>query len=124
MTENPKHKMAEVSHLLVNGASTCHTVCVDEKDENVVMNVWLKEPTFLQMQDAIKSFVNIYGSGSIELDLAGYWRFMFENCIDRTEPQLSRTQMVGLRPHVANQIVRLLPQPQELLAPFSDGLNE
>ena len=79
----------------------------------------------MQMQNAIKTFVNIKGDGGIDIDLASYWKHMFTECIERTEPRLTPTQMMQLQPYVAQQLTALLPQPQDLIStPLSDGESE
>ena len=111
--------------LLVNNQAVEHEIQVNENDEEVVMKVWVKELSFMQLQEAIKSFVTIGANGSVDIDLANYWRYMFQNGIDRTEPRLSIPQMLALKPFVAQQITSLLPQPQDLMAnPLAGGANE
>jgi|TARA_R100000152_G_C6709399_1_gene137284 hypothetical protein len=94
-----------------------HEIQVDPEN-NLVLRVWVKELTFLQMQAAIKSFVEISAEGGVNLDLAGYWRYMMDECIERTEPQMTKTQMLGLKASIAQQITALLPQPQDLMGPL------
>ena len=74
------------------------------------------------MQEAIKTFVKITTNGSIDMDLATYWKYMFAEAIDKTEPRLTIPQMLSLRPYIAQQITALLPQPQDLMTnPLVDG---
>lgn len=118
-------KIADPMSLLVNNQAVEHEIQVNETDEEVVMKVWVKELSFMQLQEAIKSFVTIGAGGSVDIDLANYWRYMFQNGIDRTEPRLTIPQMLALKPFVAQQITSLLPQPQDLMAnPLADGANE
>tara|TARA_Y100001938_G_C8083646_1_gene430614 strand:- start:1115 stop:1417 length:303 start_codon:yes stop_codon:yes gene_type:complete len=96
-----------------------------ETGEDEILKVWVKELSFMQMQDAIKSFVNISANASVDIDLAAYWKYMFAEAIERTEPRLSIPQMLSLRSDVALKITALLPQPQDLLAnPLVDGASE
>jgi len=118
-------KIADPMNLLVNNQAVEHEIRVDKDDEEVVMKVWVKELSFMQLQEAIKSFVTIGANGSVDIDLANYWRYMFQNGIDRTEPKLTIPQMLALKPFVAQQITSLLPQPQDLMAnPLAGGANE
>lgn len=112
--QEPSQLVNDISSLLVKSGSQMHEIQVDPEN-NLVLRVWVKELTFLQMQDAIKSFVDINAEGGVNLDLAGYWRYMMDECIERTEPQMSKTQMLGLKASVAQQITALLPQPQDLM---------
>ena len=75
----------------------------------------MKELSFIEMQSAVKDLMNVDGTGNIEVDLGGYWRFVMMNCIDRTEPELSKTQLLALKPEIASRITKILPQPAELM---------
>jgi len=109
----------------VSSQAVEHEISVNETDEDFVMKVWVKELSFMQLQEAIKTFVTISGTGNVDIDLANYWRYMFTNGIEKTEPRLTIPQMVALKPFVAQQIISLLPQPQDLMAnPLADGANE
>jgi len=118
-------KIADPMNLLVNSQAVEHEIQADENDSEVVMKVWVKELSFMQLQDAIKTFVNLSAGGSVDIDLANYWKYMFAEAIDKTEPRLTIPQMLSLRPFIANQITALLPQPQDLLAnPLAGGASE
>ena len=115
-------KIADPMSLLVNSQAVEHEIQADENDPDVVMKVWVKELSFMQLQDAIKTFVNLSAAGSVDIDLAKY---MFAEAVEKTEPRLTIPQMLSLRPFIANQITALLPQPQDLLAnPLADGASE
>ena len=118
-------KIADPMSLLVNSQAVEHEIQADENDPDVVMKVWVKELSFMQLQDAIKTFVNLSAAGSVDIDLANYWKYMFAEAVEKTEPRLTIPQMLSLRPFIANQITALLPQPQDLLAnPLVDGASE
>ena len=118
-------KIADMSHLLVNSQAVEHEIQADEQDPDVVVKVWVKELSFMQLQEAVKTFVNIGANGSIDIDLASYWKYMFAEAIEKTEPRLTIPQMLSLRPFVAQQITALLPQPQELMSgPLVGGATE
>lgn len=118
-------KIADPMSLLVNSQAVEHEIQADEKDPDVVVKVWVKELSFMQLQDAIKTFVNISTTGAVDIDLAAYWKYMFAEAIEKTEPRLSIPQMLSLRPYIANQIIALLPQPQDLMSgPLADGATE
>lgn len=118
-------KIADPMSLLVSNQAVEHEIRVSEDDEDVVMRVWVKELSFMQLQEAIKTFVTITTNGSVDIDLANYWKYMLINGIEKTEPRLTIPQMTALKPFVAQQITSLLPQPQDLMAnPLADGANE
>ena len=115
--QEPSQLVNDISSLLVKSGAQMHEIQVDPEN-NLVLRVWVKELTFLQMQAAIKSFVEISAEGGVNLDLAGYWRYMMDECIERTEPQMTKTQMLGLKASIAQQITALLPQPRDLMGPL------
>ena len=108
--------VSDINRLMVTPTPVEHVINVDPDDESAMMKVWIKDLTFLQMQEAVKSFVSITGGGNVDLDLAGYWKYMMKECITRTEPNLSMTQLMGLNSHVGQQLTALLPQPQDLIS--------
>jgi hypothetical protein len=117
--------IADLNSLMVSSTATEHEIRVNEEDEETVMRVWVKELSFMQMQEAVKTFVNITAAGTVDIDLAAYWKFMFAEAIEKTEPRLTIPQMLSLKPFVATQITALLPQPTDLMAsPLAGGLNE
>lgn len=118
-------KIADPMSLLVNSQAVEYEIKADEEDPDVVVKVWVKELSFMQLQDAIKTFVAINATGSVDIDLAQYWKYMFAEAIEKTEPRLSIPQMLSLRPYIANQITALLPQPQDLMSgPLAGGATE
>ena len=109
----------------MNSQAVEHEIRADEEDPDVVVKVWVKELSFMQMQEAIKTFVAISADGSIDIDLAQYLSYMFAEAIEKTEPRLSIPQMLSLRPYIATQITALLPQPQDMMSgPLADGATE
>jgi hypothetical protein len=112
----------DVSTILANNTVNEHTLSVDPDNPNIVMKVRVRELSFMDMQKAIKSFIALSASGEVEIDLAGYWRYMYEHCVVSTDPALNTTQMVGLNQYVGNQLAAILPQPQDLMSgPLVDG---
>ena len=117
--------VSDISSLLNNESTTTHSVLVDEQNPNLIMKVEVRELSFLDMQSAIKSFINLTSSGEVEIDLAGYWKYMYEKCIVSTEPNLSEAQLMGLNGYVGSQVSAILPQPTDLLTgPLGIGNDE
>jgi len=120
-TENKKI-VENIESLLVNGATTEHCVSVEADS---VIKVWVKELTFMEMQEAVKQFVSMSTTGEVDIDMAKYWKYIFIKCIEKTEPEMSKTQMLALKTSAAVKIASLLPQPQDLvLDPLVDGMGE
>ena len=116
MEEQKNNKLESINGLLVEQGSTPQDVLIPVGDEERVLRVWVKELSFIEMQSAVKDLMNVDGEGKIEIDLGGYWRFVMMNCIDRTEPELSKTQLLALKPEVASRIIEILPGPEELMS--------
>tara|TARA_R110002012_G_scaffold1268_1_gene5159 strand:+ start:2564 stop:2938 length:375 start_codon:yes stop_codon:yes gene_type:complete len=121
--ENNKKIIEDVNSLLVSNTSKERHVAVSDDS---IIKVWVKDLTFLEMQEAVKEVVNIDpNNGRVEIDLAGYWKYMLFKCIERTEPEIGKAQLLALRPDILNRITSLLPQPQDLVSgPLGDGLEE
>jgi hypothetical protein len=120
-TENKKI-VEDISSLLVRNGATEHEIAIDADS---IMKVWVRDISFLDGQNAIKEVVDITPSGDVNIDMAGYWRYMLAKCVERTEPQLSKAQLYALKPEIAVKITVLLPQPQDLIAgPLEAGLEE
>lgn len=123
--KNKEVVVDDINKLLSSDSAKEYTIRVDPDNESLVMKVQVRELSFFDMQSAIKSFVSITASGEVEIDLAGYWRYMYEKCIVSTTPSLSLTQLTGLNSYVGSQLTQILPQPQELMAgPLGIGTEE
>lgn len=117
--------LENVESLLVGNGSVLHEIPVDpENKPNLVIRVWVKELSFLQIQNALKEVVQLTTDGEVNIDLAGYWKYMLNECVERTEPKMSKVQLYALKPDIAARVTALLPQPQDLVAgPLGDGLT-
>ena len=60
--------------------------------------------SFLQIQKAIAEVVNLSQDGEVNLDLANYWKYMMNECIESTEPAMTKAQLYALKPEVAVKI--------------------
>jgi hypothetical protein len=99
------------NELFVNTESKLHYVSVSEKSDEY-LKVWIKEPTWLQVEQALNSVLNVNAkSKNVDLDLNAMYRYMVDNFIDRTEPSLSTVDLLRLTPYVGNQLKEILPNP-------------
>jgi len=114
--KQPTQLVDSVTSLLITTTAKEHMVRVDPDNPDVGLRVWVRELSFMDMQNAIKTFFSISSSGDIDIDLAAYWKHMFSACVEKTEPRLTPTQLMQLQPYVAQQITALLPPPQDLVA--------
>ena len=72
--------------------------------------VYVREPTFLDMQKAAQSLI-----GDDGIDLSDYWRYAFLHWVDSTEPELSSEEMVRLNPETGKALSEVLPSPEDLV---------
>ena len=118
MSQENKKIIEDVNSLLVNGSSKEHVISASADG---ILKVWVKELSFLETQEAIKEVVSMTTEGEVEIDLAGYWKYMLMKCIERTEPSISHPQLLALKPEIGTQITALLPQPQDLMTGPLEG---
>ena len=103
--------VSDRTKLFIGSDSECHEIKV-APDSNEVLKVWIKQPTWLQVEQALSTVMNIDSSTqSMDIDLNKMYKFMVTNFIDRTEPSLSATDMMRLTPYVGNQLKEILPNP-------------
>ena len=94
----------------------CHWIQV-APDSDEYLKIWIKEPTWLEVEKAANSLMNIdTKSQTFDLDLNAMYRYMIENFIEKTEPSLSTVDLIRLTPFVGNQIKEVLPNPFEMMS--------
>ena len=87
-----------------------HIRVAPDKDE--YLKVWVKEPTWLEVDKAMNSMMKIDAKRQdMDIDLNAMFKFMVENFIVKTEPSLSAIDMLRLTPYVGNQLKEILPNP-------------
>jgi len=86
-------------------------------DKDEYLKVWVKEPTWLEVDKAINSVMKIDAKKqSMDLDLNAMFRYMVENFITKTEPSLTAIDILRLNPYVGNQLKDVLPNPFDSLS--------
>ena len=94
----------------------CHWVKV-APDSDEYLKVWIKEPTWLEVEKAINTLMKIDAkTQNLDIDLNKMYRYMVDNFITKTEPSLSTVDLIKLTPFVGNQIKEIPPNPFEALA--------
>ena len=116
--ENMEQKVVIDKNSLFAAVNTeCHHLRVSP-DSDEYLRVWIKEPTWLQVEQALSSVMNIDSSSqSFDLDLNKMYKFMVENFIEKCEPELSAIELLRLSPYVGAQLKEVLPNP------FSDMMG-
>ena len=106
-----KTVVTEKSNLFVAEESKVHYVKA-EPDSDEYLKVWIKEPTWLQVEQAMNSVLKLDAKQqNVDLDLNAMYRYCVENFIEKTEPSLSAVDLLRLTPFVGNQLKEILPNP-------------
>lgn len=99
------------SRLFANNDSKCHELKVDPSSDDI-LKVWIKQPTWLQVEQAVASVMNIdANTQKVDIDLNKMYKFMVREFIDKTEPSLSTLELLKLSPYIGKQLKEILPNP-------------
>ena len=99
------------SSLFAETQSVCHHLKV-APDKEEYLKVWIKQPTWLQVEQALSSVMNVDAKNQdMTFDLNGMYRYMAENFIEKTEPSLTTIDLLRLNPYIGNQLKEILPNP-------------
>tara|TARA_R100000005_G_C4992175_1_gene199422 strand:+ start:1491 stop:1862 length:372 start_codon:yes stop_codon:yes gene_type:complete len=103
--------VSDKNRLFTAVETECHHLKV-APDSDEYMKVWVKEPTWLQVEQAMSSVMKLDPkTQGMEIDMNKMWKFMVENFIEKTEPQLSGIEILRLSPYVGAQLKEILPNP-------------
>tara|TARA_R110000787_G_scaffold150014_6_gene263941 strand:+ start:952 stop:1293 length:342 start_codon:yes stop_codon:yes gene_type:complete len=100
-----------------------HEVRVDPDDPELVMEVWVRDTSFFDIQKAGQEMFDIKKDGQMSLNLEGYYKYAFTNWVIRTNPSLSPDELLKLTGYVGEQISALLPSPNELGEMMAGGFT-
>jgi|TARA_R100000152_G_C6763511_1_gene187940 hypothetical protein len=92
--------------------SECHELRVSP-DSDEVLKVWIKQPTWLQVEKAMSTMMNLDAQQNVDIDLMKLYKYMVEEFVEKTEPELSPIDLLRLNPFVGNQLKDILPNPFE-----------
>jgi len=115
-----KKVLSDKSKLLVGNESELHYVRIDPVEEEYI-KVWIKEPTYLQLERAQMKLFNMnVGKQEVNLDMNEVYRYLWDAFVEKTEPVLTALDLVRLKPYVGRQIREILPDPFALLEGDAD----
>ena len=116
-------KIVNKNLLLKNDELIKHKVRADPDDEDAIFEVWIKEISFLDIQSAAQRMF-VVKDGDVSMSLSGYWEFAFSNWIVKTNPSLSKEELLSLKGYVGEQISKILPQPNDLAEVLQGGFTK
>ena len=102
--------VSDKNSLFATVNTDCHTLKVSP-DSDEVLKVWVKEPTWLQVEQALSSVMQMSDTGEMNLDLNKMYKFMCKEFVEKTEPQLSSIELLRLNPYIGAQLKEVLPNP-------------
>jgi len=88
--------------------------------------VYVRPLSWIQQQEAMSRFVDfvtVGGEVQPKIDLAGYWRYVFTNCITESEPSFTKEELLNLHPDVGAEIQKVLPSIFEIVGSFAGGAD-
>ncbi len=111
------------SLLMKNDDTTKHTISIDPDDDNLVIEVWVRDVSFLDIQNAAQKMIRVE-KGDVSLDLASYWGYAFSTWITKSNPKLSNEELLSLKGYVGEQVSKVLPQPTEMMEALQGGFTK
>ena len=96
--------------LFAKKESECFELRV-EPNSDEILKVWIKEPTWLQVEQALGSLMKVDAGQNIDINVDKMYRYMCEEFIDKTEPSLSAIELLKLSPYIGAQLKEILPNP-------------
>ena len=113
-----KKVVSDKNRLFSATETECHHIRVEpESDE--YLKVWISEPTWLQVEQALSTVLKVDAQNqSLDLDMNEMYKFMVENFVEKTEPHLSKLELMRLSPYLGGQLKDILPNP------FNDLLGD
>lgn len=110
----------KANDFLTGSSSVRHEV----ETEKGVLVVFVKPLTWIQQQEAISQFVDFQitdGDPTPSIDFGGFYSYVLTNCVERTEPSISRKDILKLSPEVGREIMKVLPSIETLMESFGGG---
>tara|TARA_R100001440_G_scaffold35191_1_gene54178 strand:- start:45991 stop:46362 length:372 start_codon:yes stop_codon:yes gene_type:complete len=87
--------------------------------------VYVKPLSWVAQQEAMSQFVSFKpdsnGEVSPNIDLGGYWKYVLTQCITKTEPAMSKDDLLNLTPEVGAVVRTVLPDLNDIIGQFAGG---
>ena len=123
MLEENKKIVSDKSLLFAATEPKLYYLKISENSEEH-LKIWVKEPTWLQVEAAMASVMKINSkTQEMDIDLNNLYHYMIDNFVDKTEPNLGKTDLIRLSPYLGSQLKDILPNPLQQLT-GDDTKNE
>tara|TARA_R110001592_G_scaffold128609_2_gene340763 strand:- start:1119 stop:1499 length:381 start_codon:yes stop_codon:yes gene_type:complete len=110
-----KKIITDKNKLLTRTESVLHYVRINPKEEEY-MKVWVKEPTFMQLEAAQMKMFNVnMAEKDVSFDMTEVYRYLFDAFVEKTEPSLNAIDLLRLNPYAGAQLKSVLPDPFSML---------
>ena len=106
--------IVDKNQILTKKNNEKHEIKVDPNNPDAIMEVWIRETTFLDIQRAAQEMFDM-SNGEVSLNLESYWKYAFANWI---------VEMSQLTIYVGEQISAILPKPEELAEAMQGGFTK
>ena len=116
-------KVVNKRKILTNKEEHKHEIQVDRDDPEAIMEVWIRDITYLDVQKAAQTMFVVTESG-VSLDLQAYWKYAFSNWVVGTNPELTAEEMLQLNAYAGEQLASLLPKPEEMAEAMQGGFTK
>ena len=89
--------------------------------------VYVKPLSWVAQQEAMSQFVSFKpdsnGEVAPNIDLGGYWKYVLTQCITKTEPAMSKDDLLNLTPEVGSVVRTVLPDLNDIIGQFAGGVS-
>jgi len=86
------------------------------------LEVWIKPLSWIEQQEALTKFVEFNMDGDDihpQLDFGGYWKYVLNKCVVKTDPPIKKSDLNKLKPEVGSKLQAVLPSLTQLMETLS-----
>ena len=117
-------QIADKEILLTKRNEQKHVLSASRDNPDLKMEVWTRDVTFLDMQNAAQTMFKMDNDGTASLDLEGYWRYAFRHWVLRTNPSMTADELSDVNAYIGEQLASILPKPTELAEAMQGGFTK
>lgn len=107
-------RLPNKNQLLRQTNETKHEIPVDPDDPEVVMEIWVRDISFFDVQRSAQEMLSMGKNGEMSIDLESYWKYAFTHWITKTNPELTPAELLDLKGDIGQKIASILPSPEKV----------